>query len=210
MTSAVSLSGPVRREVTLAEWADMDEDEPGELVDGVIEEEEVPSVLHELVVAWLVRVLGAWLAPRGGLALGSEHKVGVGPRRGRKPDVSAYLPGAPRPALRASLSLVPPSIVVEVLSPRLRDTRRDRVEKLGDYARFQARFYWLVDPEVRTLEVLELGADGRYAVALSASEGTHDAPGCPGLSLDLDGLWREIDALAGPGETRDDGAERSE
>jgi len=29
-------------------------------------------------------------------------------------------------------------------------------------------------------------------------------------SLDLDGLWREIDALAGPGETRDDGGERSE
>ena len=30
--------------MTLEEWADMDEDEPGELVDGHLEEEEVPDL----------------------------------------------------------------------------------------------------------------------------------------------------------------------
>jgi Uma2 family endonuclease len=47
-------------------WAALSEDEPGELVDGHLEEEEVPTWAHELVVSWLIRVLGAWLVPRGG------------------------------------------------------------------------------------------------------------------------------------------------
>lgn len=35
------------------EWAAMPEDEPGELVDGRLEAEEVPDLVHELVVSWL-------------------------------------------------------------------------------------------------------------------------------------------------------------
>jgi hypothetical protein len=41
-------------EMTLAEGAAMDEDEPGELVEGRLVEEEVPDVVHELCVTWLV------------------------------------------------------------------------------------------------------------------------------------------------------------
>jgi Uma2 family endonuclease len=57
-------------------------------------------------------------------------------------------------------------------------------------------FYWLVDPELRTVEILELGEDGRYVVAHGASSGTIDpVPGCPGLTLDLDELWQKVDRL---------------
>jgi Uma2 family endonuclease len=60
------------RMLTLEEWAALDEDVPGELVDGVLEEEEVASWAHELVVSWLIRLLGGWIVPRGGFVLGSE------------------------------------------------------------------------------------------------------------------------------------------
>ena len=40
--------------MTLAEWGDLDEDVEGELVDGILEEEEMPTWLHELIVAWFV------------------------------------------------------------------------------------------------------------------------------------------------------------
>ncbi len=91
---------------------------------------------------------------------------------------------------------VPPSIAVEVVSLAPRHQRRDRVEKVDDYARFGIRWYWLLDPAARTLQILELGADGRYVVALGATDGVVESvPGCEGLRLDLDGLWREIDAL---------------
>jgi Uma2 family endonuclease len=195
-----AMGSPGLPAMTIGEWADLDEDEPGELVDGRLEEEEEPSYLHEAVVAWLFYTLRAWAAARGGWVFGSESKFAVAPQRGRKPDVSVYFAGAPLPGKHDEVARVPPQIMVEVLSPRPRDARRDRIDKTRDYAGFGVRQYWIVDPEVRVLEVLELGADGRYAIALTVSEGVHPVPGCEGLTLDLDALWAEIDRLPDGGE----------
>ena len=85
--------------------------------------------------------------------------------------------------------------MVEVVSPRPRDVRRDVVEKKKEYAGFGVTYYWLVDPLARTFEVYELGADGRYTVALGAAEGAHPVPGCEGLVIDLDALWTMGDRL---------------
>lgn len=106
-----------------------------------------------------------------------------------------YLPHVPLPGRRAGATRRPPSIVVEVLSPRPRDVRRDTVDKLRDHAAFGVSYYWLVDPLARTLEVRQLDPAGRHVTLLSAAEGAHPAPGCEGLTLDLDALWADIDRL---------------
>src|SRR5579859_1358902 len=139
MTSAVAGStGPAR--LSLEEWARLDEDVEGELVDGLLEEEEVPTYVHETVVAWLMMVLGLWARRRGHKVYGSEAKLAVGPRRGRKPDVTVFAKGA-LPRGRESIARVAPLIVVEVITSTPRDARGDRVEKLRDYARCGALFY---------------------------------------------------------------------
>lgn len=178
--------------MTLEEWAALDEDVEGELVDGMLEEQEMPTFLHELVVMWIAAGLRSWARRRRGFVVGSETKLAVGPRRGRKPDLSLFLPGA-LPALPDALIRVPPHLVVEVTSPRPRDVHRDRVDKLTDYARAGIRLYAIVDPQLRSLEVYELGRDGRYAVARAAGRGRVRVPGCPGLVLDLGTLWKEVD-----------------
>lgn len=178
--------------MTVEEWGDLDEDIEGELVDGVLEEEEMATFLHELVVMWLARILGAWARRRRAYVAGSEAKIAVGSRRGRKPDLSMYLRGK-APALADSLVRIPPHLVVEVISPRPRDARRDRVEKISDYARAGIRYYWILDPQLRTLEILERAASGQYRVAVARSRGKLRIPGCPGLVLNLDDLWAEVD-----------------
>ncbi len=190
------------RTMTLEEWADLDEDVEGELVDGLLEEEEMPTYLHELVVMWLAVMLREWAIKRDGFVTGSEIKIAVGPRRGRKPDVSVFL-GAARPKLLDTLVRVAPHLVVEVVSQRPRDARRDRIEKLRDYAHAGVRWYWIVDPQLRTLEILSLEHGRRYAHALDASQGRlRKVPGCPGLTLDLDALWSEVESAASPGRGR--------
>lgn len=181
--------------MTLEEWAAMPEDDEGELVDGVLVEEEMPDLTHETVVAWLFLAIGNWVVPRRGFVFGSEAKFGVGPRRGRKPDLTVYLPGCP-PLPRRGLVRVPPDITIEIVSPTARDRRCDRSEKADDYATFGVRWYWLVDPARRTFDVLEL-RDGSYEQVRAASTGVlADVPGCDGLVLPLDELWAEIDRLA--------------
>ncbi len=179
-------------EMTLEEWADLPEDEEGELVDGRLEEEEVPSVLHEVVVMWLATTLYAWIVPRGGWVLGSEVKYAVRKKTGRKPDVAVYFPGR-RPDGK-NLALNPPDIAIEVVSPRARDRRRDRVDKARDYAAFGVRVYVLVDPEARSLEALEL-VKGRWVLAVAQTEGVVTLPACGGLTLNLDELWQRIELL---------------
>jgi Uma2 family endonuclease len=195
MSQGTLAESPATPELSLDEWSALPEDEPGELVEGRLEEEEVPDYLHELLVMLLGRLLGNWTGPQGGLVAGSDAKFAVGSGRGRKPDITVYLPGSRRPPARG-LIRVPPDIAVEIVSPTPRDGRRDRVEKTADYAAFGVAWYWLLDPQLRSLEILELDAQGRYLHVLGAGGGTLEKiPGCAGLTLDLDALWAAIDSL---------------
>lgn len=185
--------------LTVEEWAALPDDVRGELVDGRLEDEEAADNVHESVLSWLNAVLRLWIVGRGGFVLGSEAKYALGRKRGRKPDLAVYFPGAHAPP-RRGVNRRPPDLAIEVISPTPRDARRDRVEKVREYARFGVKWYWLVDPELRTLEILERDTRGRFAHALDASAGrVRKVPGCEGLVLDLDALWAEVDRL-GPTE----------
>ena len=179
--------------LALEEWAELPEDVPGEFVDGRLVEEEVPDYLHEVLVAWLARELGNWAETAGALVGGSEAKFALSATRGRKADLTVYFAGR-RPPPRGVVK-VPPDLAVEVVSPAPRDQRRDRKEKVEEYARFGIRFYWLVDPSRRTVEIYELAGEA-YEARLQAGGGAIAvAPGCPGLRLDLDAMWDKVDAL---------------
>src|SRR5947199_5682343 len=195
MSQGTVAESPAAPELSIEEWFALPEDEPGELVEGRLVEEEGPDYLHELLVALLVRYLGDWIFPRGGLVAGSEAKFAVSDRRGRKPDLTIYLPGSRRPPARG-LIRVPPDIAIEIVSPTPRDGRRDRVEKTAEYAAFGVAWYWLLDPQLRSLEILQLDPQSRYIHVLGASTGVLETvPGCEGLTLDLDALWVAIDSL---------------
>lgn len=190
---------PQKPTMTLDEWAELDEDEGGELVDGQLVEGEMATFAHEVVAGWFIRMLGNWAAPRGGRVGTADGRFKVALGRGRRPDAFVYLPGSRRPAARDKLLTLPPDILVEVVSPSPRDAKRDRVDKASEYAVFLVRYYWIVDPWNRTVEILELGQDGRYLRALVVADGiVGEVPGCEGLTLDLEALWAEVDEGSEP------------
>lgn len=180
--------------MTLEEWEALDEDVEGELVDGVLVEEEDVGALHEVIVSMLAEVFGPWGRSCGAVRATSDVKYGLAPGLGRKPDFSVFLADDLPPA--EGLVRKPPYVAVEIVSRTVRDQRRDRVAKFAEYARFGVPYYWIVDPKPRTVEIFALRDDGSYALAFTASTGRHDAiPGCDGLVLDLDDLWAEVARL---------------
>ena len=197
MSQHAIVEAPIARAMSLEEWAAMPEDEPGELVDGQLVEEAVADIPHEVVVSWFFQALTNWARPRKGIVLGSGAKYALTDDQGRKPDLSVFFT-RDRKLPRKGAVASPPDLMVEVVSPTPRDGRRDRVEELREYAKFGLRWYWIVDPRLRSLEILRLGDDGHYANVVSAAEGVIEVPSCEGWTIDLDALWIEVDELVEP------------
>lgn len=182
------------RTLTLEQWLELAEDEPGELYHGHLQEEEVPDFAHELTVSWLLFVLRTWLGGRG-FVIGSELKIVMPGDRGRKADLVVILPGSRAPARSGPLR-EPPDILVEVITATPRDERRDRVEKMAEYAEFGVPYYWLIDPAIGAVEIFGLTATGNYEKLIGVTSGLiQEVPGCTGLRIDVDALWAELARL---------------
>ena len=85
----------------------------------------------------------------------------------------------------------PPALVVEVLSKGTR--KRDAQIKRRLFERTGVREYWLVDPELDTVQVFRPGAQGRLVRVdeLTAEDGhTLTTPLLPGCAIDLRELFR--------------------
>jgi Uma2 family endonuclease len=178
----------------IEEWANLPEDASGELVNGQLSEEEMPDPIHGLAVSWLIALFRAWLGTRGGFVFDSDVKFIVSATHGRKPDVSVFFPERPAPPRRGALR-EPPDIMVEVVSASPVDERRDRVEKMDEYAAFGVHYYWLVDPALGSVEIFEL-SNGRFVRVLAGTAGlVRNVPGCPNLELNLEELWGELGRL---------------
>jgi Uma2 family endonuclease len=103
------------------------------------------------------------------------------------PDLGAWrrerLPAVPR---EPYLTLAP-DWVCEVLSPSTE--KLDRTVKLGIYARAEVRHAWLVNPDQRLLEVLQLTAEGWVRVAAHRDDERVRAVPFDAIELDLSVLW---------------------
>lgn len=100
----------------------------------------------------------------------------AGWRRERLP----LIPAAPALAIA-------PDWLCEVISPATE--RLDRRKKLAIYARERVGYVWLVNPESRTLEILQLESVRWVVLAIHAGDETIRAAPFDAIELDLASLW---------------------
>jgi len=84
---------------------------------------------------------------------------------------------------------VAPDLVVEVVSPGSDNARRDRILKLGLYARQGVEEYWLVDTALRIVEVFRHNGRTLELVATLSGDDALTSPRLPGFSCPLRRLW---------------------
>jgi Uma2 family endonuclease len=125
-----------------------------ELVDGRLEFPTMPNMLHQDILEFLFTLLKAFVM---------EHKLGrvyfapmpvhLFSGTFREPDI-AFLKSH-----RIKDKRKPPEgadLVMEIVSPKKSDRKRDLKDKRADYAKAKIPEYWIVDPEKKTITVLTL------------------------------------------------------
>lgn len=173
-------------------WDDfvaLEEDDLRELIDGELVEVEVPTALHEYIVARLCAFLTAWAVPRrAGVAFASGYKVRISNRRGVMPDVQFYRSGKEHPG-RKEQGLVSghPDVAIEIVSPS--SARYDRMTKLAWYASIGTPEYWIVDPSTRMLERLVLKGEHYLVAAVLGDDAVFRPDSFEGLEIPLAELW---------------------
>ena len=180
--------GPYRR----ADYDALPDEPHCELIFGRFYVSPSPSILHQIVVVALCRVLDEIADAAGGLALPAPIDVVLADHSVVQPDV-LYLSAARRGIMKDRLEGAP-DLVVEILSPST--VRRDRDEKLALYARSGVREYWIVEALGRQIEFL-VNQEGRFVVALPA-DGVYRSEALPEIRLDLAAFWRRVEKKLAP------------
>ena len=82
-----------------------------------------------------------------------------------------------------------PQLLAEVLSPA--NTRRDREEKLADYAEIGVPEVWVISPEARTVEILYL-QDRYLRTAHVRNSGILTPKLFPNVAIDIATIWPRL------------------
>jgi|CXWL01.1.fsa_nt_gi Uma2 family endonuclease len=159
-----------------------------EILDGEPYVTPSPNPFHQRASKRLQRLLEAWFesgeTPRGEV-FNAPLDLLLGDHDICQPDlVVVTVPGqVTRRGVEGT-----PALVVEVLSPTNRPY--DRVTKMRRYAANQVPNYWIVDPDLQSVDCYRLVGD-RYVDAGSFGPAdTLRAVDFPGLALDLAVIWR--------------------
>ncbi|MCU0231824.1 MAG: Uma2 family endonuclease [Acidobacteria bacterium] len=179
-------AGP-RRSWTFAEYRALPDDGLRyEVLDGELVVVPSPSIRHQSVLLDLAVRLRPWLDAHGGDSLLiAPLDVRLHERTVCQPDLlviaAADLARHPEEYVDG-----PPLLVCEIVS---RSTRgRDLIRKRSLYARFGVPWYWIVDPDGRSIEELQLDGDAYATVTRVVAPARFASALFAGLELDLDAL----------------------
>ena len=179
---------PHPRTVTYEEWLRMPEvsDAIEEVVNGEIQIMPPAKSKHAMIVARMCRAFNAQLdASRAVVLTGSFGLIiSKSPLTSRVPDLAVF----------ELATLIDkdgyfhsaPQLLVEVLSPA--NTRREREEKLADYASMGVPEVWVVSPEARTVEVLLL-ENGHLHGTQILGRGVLTPKLFPQVGVDIASIW---------------------
>lgn len=141
--------------VTFEEYRSWGDEQRREIIDGVpYLMSPAPSVRHQEIVGAVFLALRQALAGTPCRAYVSPIDVKLSEYDCVQPDLVVICDPAQN---RTSHLEGPPALVVEVLSPSTRG--HDRLRKLRLYARSGIPEYWIIDPDLPSLEILQLQTD---------------------------------------------------
>ncbi|MCC7385668.1 MAG: Uma2 family endonuclease [Deltaproteobacteria bacterium] len=181
-----------KRRATHQDIVDLPEGVIGEIIDGELHTQPRPAIPHAGVSTKLSALLtGPFDFGRngpGGWLILFEPEVHVGPDPDvLVPDLAGWRRERMSELPRTAVITIAPDWVCEILSPGTAKT--DRSKKLTVYARERVGHVWLIDPELKTLEVYRWSEDGWVLRGLYTDSGRARAEPFEAIELELDLLF---------------------
>jgi len=159
-----------------------------EVLEGDLIKEPSPNVVHQRVSRHLQRILEDYFVniDPGGEVFDAPLDVTLSNITVVQPDL-IYVSSSQKKIIKEKRIDGSPELLVEILSPY--NPRKDRLQKMKIYQKEDVKHYWLVDPQVRTMECFAL-RDGAYSLITSGmDEDILEHPDFVGLSISLNKLW---------------------
>ena len=168
---------------TVADYLETPEGVRCQLLDGELILAAAPADKHQKIILHLATRLDQFVRSRNlGIIRFAPSDVVLSDHDVVQPDL--LFVSHDRAAIRTPANLQgAPDLAVEVLSPGTEGY--DRGYKRELYARHGVREYWLVDPDLETIEVLTPGNGGFIRYALYGGRDTLTSPLLPGLAMAL-------------------------
>lgn len=160
-----------------------------ELIDGEHFMTPAPSTRHQKIVGKLIRFLGDHVARmKAGEVFVAPTDVVLSNLDIVQPDL--FFICAARASIITEKNIQgPPDFVIEIISETSRKTDETIKRKL--YERYGVREYWIVDPELETVDIHRLSEPGYVRAAELSLEADHalETPLLPGLKLKLSDIF---------------------
>ena len=164
-----------------------------EIVDGELYVAKQPHLHHQIVCSKIVALLEHWSEQTHmGLAIFTPGVIFTNDNA-VVPDVVWISYERLATALQADGKLhSSPELVIEVLSPGVENERRDRELKLKLYSRRNAKEYWIVNWQERTLEVYRRENAELKLIKTLDETNVLDTPLLPGFSCKVGELFTSV------------------
>ena len=174
------------KEYTVEDYLLLDEDFRGELIKGEIIMSPSPNLSHQRITKILERIFDSFVASEGGEYFHAPFDVYLDNRNVVQPDILLLT--------KSNLSKIKdrgiegaPDLVVEILSPS--NSHIDRYHKRVLYQEFGVKEYWIVDPNNKSLEILNFRLDTSEPVLYAVDQGEVKSAEYPALFFELSTIF---------------------
>lgn len=141
---------------------------PYQLIEGELIMTPAPNPLHQLISGNIFKKISKFVDEKGlGIVLYSPVDVYLDEENAYQPDI-VFIPKERSKIIKEDGIHGAPDIVIEILSPST--AYYDIKKKFRVYERSSVKEYWIVDPEMKSIEVFSLKADGEFELISKAYE----------------------------------------
>jgi len=155
----------VKTKATVQDYKELPEGSPYQLIEGELVMSPAPKPVHQIVLGNLFEVFRKFLKGKG-IIIFSPIDVYFDEENAFQPDL-IFISKERKDILKEDGVYGAPDLVVEILSPST--AYYDLRKKKEVYERKGVREYWIVDPEMREIEIY-VNEDGKFKLVEEAKE----------------------------------------